>query len=807
MEKEKRIHGIRGFLRFLFWMFVFGIAVRLFEAAMLGHYQEQFWPHLGSCMLGVGYDVLFFSKIALFLFPIYLLIHHFSAKAAKWTFRIIGTIMLLISNAMIMYFVTTYMPLDKIFFNYSIKELIYISKSTGAFVWWGYVGLLLIPLLFLLCSRKELHLSKTWLWIWLALAVVGFFVNEPPVWTFHTREGKSTVGNKQEFFWKSLIEDDTPFSKFNADDLEKERQHILDFQSKFPEDDFVDFRYPFAHIDNSPDVLSSFFDLNPDTMPNLVFVITEGLSREFSGYNSRFPSATPFLDSLADHSLNWINCMSSSQRTIAVLPSLFGSLPFGKRGFMQSSNTPRFYSLPGILKENGYTTSFFYGGWTCFDDMCYFLSDMGIEHYLPNYTGYPKEMQNTWGLYDEYLFSESLKERNLSPPNSQLSPHLDIYLTLTTHDPFDYPDKERYTKTYADKLVQFHQQHNIEQWQYEQYASYLYYDDCLRKFFADYREVPGYENTIFIITGDHCFNGKSEELDKYHVPFIVWSPMLKEPHRFPAMIAHRDVTPSFLAMLKHVYGINSPQTVSWVNTGLDTSSVFRANTFTPQLKNSRKMDNLVYKDYFYDEGMVYKFGYEDGRLKITPVNEDWLKDFVGLYKSMDDYVMRNDALIRLDEDKQHLMVAVDSSQSVNYVLLHAYQKPVDTLSHTNAFVFSQQYPFNLFSEPLADTLQSVVVYCDFDIYIPRTDDDTRKVTLGFAIDRLGGHRELLKTLVINYDWYEYYDQWQHYSMTQTFNRSQFNYLNDEKLLCYFANLSQRTFVVSGFKLKVVGLSY
>ena len=815
MKKEKYHLGIRGFLRFLFWMLVFGFAVRLFEAALLGYYQEEFWKQLGYCLKGFCYDVLFFSKFALLLLPLYLLIYRASAKAARWTFCILGALMLLVSNAMIMYYISAMMPLDKVFFSYSVKELVYISQSTGAFVWWGYVGLLLIPLLFLVVFGKRktengelrtfrfpFSVFRFPLSVWLALALAGLFVWDVPVWAYPNREGKNTICNKQEFFWRSLVKKEATFSRFDPKDLEREHDRILQFQSYFPEDEFVDYRYPFAHIDRSPDVLSGYFDLKPDTMPNLVFIITEGLSREFSGYNSKFPSATPFLDSLADHSLSWLNCMSSSQRTIAVLPSLFGSLPFGKRGFMQSSDTPRFYSLPGILKENGYVTSFFYGGWTCFDEMCYFLTDMGIDHYLPDYTSYPKEMQNTWGLYDEYLFSESLKE--LSTFNSPLSTRLDIYLTLTTHDPFDYPDKERYTKRYTEMLVQRHQQHQIEQFQYEQYASYLYFDDCLRKFFNDYRQVPGYENTIFVITGDHCFNGKSEELDKYHVPFVIWSPMLKESHRFPALVAHRDVTPSFLAMMKNKYAIQAPSVVSWLNSGLDTSSYFQSNTFTPQLKNSRKMDNMVYRDYFYDEGEIYKFGYDDDRLTITPVKNESMMQLFSEYRSMDDYVMHNDALVKLDEEKQQLMVSVDSSQSVNYVLLHTYQKPVDTLDRQNVFVLEQTYPFNLFTESLSDTLQSVLVYCDFDIFIPR-GDETKKVCLGFALDRLDGHRELVKTLVINYDWYEYYDQWQHYSMTQSFNRSQLKYLTGEKMLCYFANSSDQPFYISGFNLKVIGV--
>lgn len=49
-----------------------------------------------------------------------------------------GTIMLLISNAMIMYFVAAFVPLDKIFFDYSIHDLVYVASASEPFVWWGY---------------------------------------------------------------------------------------------------------------------------------------------------------------------------------------------------------------------------------------------------------------------------------------------------------------------------------------------------------------------------------------------------------------------------------------------------------------------------------------------------------------------------------------------------------------------------------------------------------------------------------------------------------------------------------------------
>ena len=178
---------------------------------------------------------------------------------------------------------------------------------------------------------------------------------------------------------------------------------------------------------------------------------------------------------------------------------------------------------------------------------------------------------------------------------------------------------------------------------------------------------------------------------------------------------------------------------------------------------------------------------------------------MGDYKAMDDYVMNNDALILVDEDKQHLILSIDSSQSVNYVLLHTYVKPLDTLGRTNAFLLCTDYPFDLFNEPVSDTFQSVTVFCDFDIYIPFQEDGGNKIMMAYALEHADGRRELLKASTINYDWYEYYDKWQHFTMTKSFGKTQVQYVDGDKLMGYLFNGGKIGFLISNFNLQMVGL--
>ncbi len=793
MKKEKVIGFICGYLEFILWFFVFGALVRVFETAILSHYQGEFASHVVLNLKGFLYDVLLFLRISLPFFAIYALLRFFSPKVAKWSFAIGGALALFVSLAMIMYFVSALVPLDRVLFNYSLKEIFFIAGSTGSFVWWSYACVAAIPLLFVFATiRSHIRIHKALIIVYAVLVIASFAIPWPPAWLYNKRIDSYEVVNKQRFFFTSLanIAGGSVFT--DNGNVESCRENIVKFQSMFPGDNFVDIHYPLAHTDNAPDVLSCFFDLDSTRMPNLVFIITEGLSREFSGYNSELPSSTPFLDSLAEKSLTWVNCMSSSQRTISVLPTLFGSLPFGKRGFMQSSDCPQFYSLPSLLKQNGYNTSFFYGGWLSFDNTLFFLRDMGVDNYLPDYKTYPETMKNNWGLLDKYTFSESFKHVDFDSGK----PHLDIYQTLTTHDPFDYPDKENYTRKYSEKLNE--QKVNIPAWLQKQYASYFYFDDCLRTFLEEYKTKPGYENTIFVITGDHCFNSRSEELTRYHVPLVVWSPMLKVAKRFPAMASHRDVAPAFFAMFRDRYSVKTPSIVSWVNTGLDTLSTFEAKTFTPQMKESRMLDNMVYNNFFYDNGDVYELSYENDVLKTTPSQNDEIIDLMRNYLAIDDYVMNNNKLIKQEKVNMDVLLKIDSANSISYVSERTKVSPIDTLGRKNVFSLKNKYPFPVYSEESEDDINSYVIRIEFDVYQPKIENDG-ELHVNVAIK----NKKVMKDYLVNYFDYGHYDSWAHVSMTQSINTTLAEMGPDDILQIYFWNRGENEFFISNVMVNIL----
>lgn len=90
----------------------------------------------------------------------------------------------------------------------------------------------------------------------------------------------------------------------------------------------------------------------------------------------------------------------------------------------------------------------------------------------------------------------------------------------------------------------------------------LYSDYALGQFFAEASKQPWFENTIFLVTADHCASsaGRTEiPLRKYHIPALILAPGLVEPATIEGTVSQIDLMPTLLSLLgmsydSHFYG-------------------------------------------------------------------------------------------------------------------------------------------------------------------------------------------------------------------------------------------------------------
>lgn len=376
----------------------------------------------------------------------------------------------------------------------------------------------------------------------------------------------------------------------------------------------ADTPFPFEHAETTPDTLGPLLALDPQKPPHLLVVVVEGLGRSFSGPGARLGSFTPFLDTLAQRSLYWDNFLATQGRTFAVLPSVLGSLPFGPYGTQPMD----FDSLPGLLKAQGYHLRYFSGTNLEFDHQGDFLQASGVDAlWSERDFAAPAHKLSEWGYPDGELLQAVLAQPWPAAPS------LTVVQTMSMHTPFVVPRMDHWRQQVQVRLKALGlsaEQREAALRQQDIYASILYTDDALRSFFERMAQRPEWKNTVVVITGDHRLPeiAMDTRIERYHVPLIVHSPMLREARRIKALSSHFDIAPSLLAMLSHRYGWTTPQRVHWMGQGLDVHPLWR-NLHTVPLKQTKNdLSDHVSGEYYLAQDQLMSL--QDGLMTAPEEN-------------------------------------------------------------------------------------------------------------------------------------------------------------------------------------------
>lgn len=572
-------------LMFSFWLIsIFEIFTKLINNIP----QENTVPLLAFKLLNDFWTVLL---ISLFLYPLYLILAFIRKPWDNALIKILFILIVIGQFALTKYHLTTLLNLGADFLGYSVNDIFTTVSASESLSVFYFIPFILFPLLFLVLnkyiSKQQLNKTKYLILGSVTTFVLGLKLLFPD---FSNRNYQ----NKLAFFTADIIRFQIEKKEFSTENLFYKKEYPL-----------------IKPFDSTPDVLAPFFQINEEK-PNIVMILVEGLGSEFIGKNE-YSGFTPYLDSLVPKSLYWENFLSNAGRTFGVLPSITGSLPYGENGFLELNPLPSHISLISILKANDYTTSFYCGDNSSFDRKINFLEYHGIDNVTDvNKFGsdYKKTKENeggfTWGYPDSEIFKKYLTETD-----SRQLPRLDIIMTLTTHEPFDFPEKNEYLKK-VDSIISSDKKLHVAKSKVNTYkdifACLLYTDNSIKNFIGSYSKRPEFQNTIFIITGDHRLIPipQKDKLCRFHVPLYIYSPLLKKTQSFKSVSSHSDITPSLISFLMNNYKMNKMEKTTWMSTGLDTSVKFRNIHKIPIMQNKGNISEMVYKDYLYSDGELFR---------------------------------------------------------------------------------------------------------------------------------------------------------------------------------------------------------
>ncbi len=355
---------------------------------------------------------------------------------------------------------------------------------------------------------------------------------------------------------------------------------------------------------------------------NVVILIVESYSKEFIGSmnrdldGGRYRGFTPFVDSLAEHSLTFRYSYANGRKSIDAMPSTLSSIPMMVEPFFLTPASMNHLSgIARLLGDEGYQSAFFHGaqngsmGFQAFARATGYQAYYGRDEYNadPAFHG-DADYDGMWAIWDEPFLQFTEKRIN-----TMRQPFVATMFTASSHHPFRVPDK--YAGVFKDEDDQ------------PIHKCVRYTDMALRRFFESASREPWYNNTLFVLVADHTNQLSRDEyltdLGIYEVPIIFYTPdgSIEAACRDDVIAQQASILPTILGYL----GYDKP----YVAFGCD----------------------LLHDD----PADTWAFSYNNGSYQL--VKGDWFLQFdgsktTGLYRFKSDRLLRHNLAGRgIDEQK------------------------------------------------------------------------------------------------------------------------------------------------------------
>ncbi len=480
---------------------------------------------LGAFVRGVRFDL---SAIAYTNLPFVLLsLAPATVLARVWYQRVLRTLFLVVNGAFVVFQVgdIAYYPFTGTRVTMDIFALTGEATAQADQLFLNFAGLTIIGLTLIAClwvfyprHRDEEAPRRSWLQssavvfatILLTIIAARGGVQKKPLNPIHAfASGSHEIG---------ILTLNTSFTLIQSP-RGRQLKPVQFFESEAEVDSILEAPYGYAELVGSN---------APSKPQNVVLLLLESFGTEFwGGTDLEEPGLTPFLDSLSKQGTFYTNSFANGRRSMDALPSILLGVPLytGQSLAVSGYQGNQWLGLGHFLEDAGFHTSMFHGavkGTMYFDAIA---AMAGIREFYP-LERFPADVQSDgfdghWGLFDEPALQFAARQLTTHP-----EPFFTTLFTISTHQPYRVPPK--YASTLPRGSREIHQ-------------SVAYVDYAVRKFFETASQQPWFNNTLFIITGDHTPPLRSRRYDtplgRYMVPILLYHP----GQRLPALDSTRIV--------------------------------------------------------------------------------------------------------------------------------------------------------------------------------------------------------------------------------------------------------------------------
>jgi phosphoglycerol transferase MdoB-like AlkP superfamily enzyme len=229
-----------------------------------------------------------------------------------------------------------------------------------------------------------------------------------------------------------------------------------------------------------------------NSRPNIMVLVLESFSGYIIGPLGGDSLVTPNFNRYAKEGILFTEFYASGTRTDKAMPAILNGYPAqpAQSIIKEPKKSQSLPSIVRILNENGYNSSFWYGGEINFANFNSFVIGSGFNEIITKNNFSPENYNSKWGVHD-HVFFDAMKD---SMKNIR-EPFLNVALTLSSHEPFDVPMETVFKG--EDSM--------------SKYKNSVYYSDKSLGSFLDWaKETDWWDNTLIIMVADHCCRVSSD---------------------------------------------------------------------------------------------------------------------------------------------------------------------------------------------------------------------------------------------------------------------------------------------------------
>jgi len=245
-----------------------------------------------------------------------------------------------------------------------------------------------------------------------------------------------------------------------------------------------------------------------------VMLIMESWSADLIEGMGGLKGVTPFFDELSKEGYLFNNFFANGWTSDQGICALLSASPVFPHGSVinQSDKSRKVTSMPQILKEKGYGSSFHFGGQMSYGNIKAYLLNQKFDK-LVEQQDLKHIPSGRLGIHDEYMYDVFQKHLDEMKP-----PFFSTLFTVSTHSPYDIP---------REMNVDYDGEHR------DYLKSAKYADVCMKTFLNSVKDKDWYDNTLFVVVADHSHktplghHGK-EAADDHKIPLLFFGPALND---------------------------------------------------------------------------------------------------------------------------------------------------------------------------------------------------------------------------------------------------------------------------------------